>query len=196
MIAKLLWPVAGSERFMARTDSEIQSLLGAGRVEEAFEAIVYTYQHRIYRLALAMTGDPGLAEDAAQETLLRLWRHMASFRGDSQLGTWIYSVCRNRCLTLIERRANRREDPADALTARAAPSPPPSDYSDLLAALQALDAPQREAVTLFYLEEQSYEDVSRHMGVPLGTVKTWLHRARKALAGWFEDRGIVEKGDR
>ncbi|MBL8213908.1 MAG: sigma-70 family RNA polymerase sigma factor [Bryobacterales bacterium] len=195
MIAKLLWHLPGSESFMARTDSEIQQLLRAGRVEEAFEAIVYAYQHRIYRLALAMTGDPGLAEDAAQETLLRLWRHMGSFRGESQLGTWIYTVCRNRCLTLMERRANRREDPADVLAARPAPAAP-SDYSDLLAALQALDAPQREAVTLFYLEEQSYEDVSRHMGVPLGTVKTWLHRARKALADWFADRGIVEKGER
>lgn len=196
MIAKLLWHLPGSESFMARTDSEIQSLLRAGRVEEAFEAIVYAYQHRIYRLALAMTGDVGLAEDAAQETLLRLWRHIGNFRGESQLGTWIYTVCRNRCLTLLERRANRREDPADVLAARAAALPPPSDYSDLLAALQALDAPQREAVTLFYLEEQSYEDVSRHMGVPLGTVKTWLHRARKTLAEWFADRGIVEKGDR
>jgi RNA polymerase sigma-70 factor, ECF subfamily len=194
VIAKLYWPLAGSESFMARSDSEIHTLIQAGRLEEAFEAIVYAYQHRIYRLALALTGDPGLAEDAAQETLLRLWRHLGKFRGEAQIGTWIYAVCRNRCLTLVERRASRREDPADALPARAIP--PPSDYSDLLAALQQLDAPHREAVTLFYLEEQSYDEVSRHMGVPLGTVKTWLHRARKSLADWFATRGIVEKGGR
>jgi RNA polymerase sigma-70 factor (ECF subfamily) len=127
-----------------------------------------------------MLGDRAQAEDAAQEIFLRIWKALARYRGDSALGTWIFAIARNACLTAISKRAARRDVPLD----KAPPERPvpESRQPDVTIFLAQLPETQRRAVMLFYMEERSYEEVARLLDVPLGTVKTHLHRARKQLA--------------
>jgi RNA polymerase sigma-70 factor (ECF subfamily) len=137
-----------------------------------------------------MLGDEASAEELAQDVFLRIWKALPFYRGDASLSTWIYAITRNRCLTgrkrLRERRAVSIEEPGvkaavDSLLASKPEGRPRLPDSAML--LAQLSPPYREVLRLFYLEEKSYDEVSAMLGLPLGTVKTYLHRARKQLAG-------------
>jgi RNA polymerase sigma-70 factor (ECF subfamily) len=160
------------------SDPEILAQLAAGRPVEAFEMLLDTYQHKVFRLAYSMLGERAQAEDAAQEIFLRIWKALARYRGDSALGTWIYSVARNACLTAIAKRAARRDVPLEEPKPASTPPSPP----DVLRFVAQLPDNQRQAVMLYYMDERSYEEVARLLDMPLGTVKTNLRRARKQLA--------------
>src|ERR1041385_3950145 len=157
------------------SDAEIVSELTAGRVQEAFGMLIDAYQNKVFRLAFAMLGERAQAEDASQEIFLRIWKALARYRGDSALGTWIFSIARNACLTAIAKRAARRDAPLED-------APPErvrletAGTPDVERLLESLPDMQRRAVVLFYMEEHSYDEVARMLDVPLGTVKTHLYR--------------------
>lgn len=195
-LLKLLAAGAGSNGWMTeRAPGAIAHDVRSGRREEAFETLVTIYQHRVYRLALTMLRNPQAAEDATQETFLRVWRALPGFRGDSEISTWIYAIARNRCLSMLNRSSTRREIGMEELPEQVAPPPDPDPFPTLMEALGQLDGRQREAVALFYLEDKSYEEMSRQMGIPIGSVKTYLHRARRLLATFFHSRGQDNSAD-
>ncbi|HUK18789.1 MAG TPA: sigma-70 family RNA polymerase sigma factor [Bryobacteraceae bacterium] len=154
---------------------------------EDFERIVREYQDRIFRLAYSMLGNRAAAEEAAQDALVRIWRGLPGFRARSSLATWIYAITRNTCLTVLRRRdmaVGSLDDPASRRDAErrmaqgwSAATPP-----DAEALLNRLPAKYRQVVALFYMQEKSYDEVARMLGMPIGTVKTCLFRARKCLA--------------
>jgi RNA polymerase sigma-70 factor (ECF subfamily) len=154
---------------------------------EEFERIVREFQDKIFRLAFSMLGDRAAAEETAQEVLLRVWKGLPRFRAESSLSTWIYSITRNACLT-----ARRRggplvvslEEPTARREAerRVAAGWPTATSPDAGALLDRLPAKYRHVVALFYMQEKSYDEVARMLGLPVGTVKTYLFRARKSLA--------------
>src|ERR1700735_4172217 len=88
-----------------------------------FEALLAAYQDKAFRLCYSMMGDRAQAEDAAQESFLRIWKAMERFRGDSSWGTWIFSITRNVCLTAIAKRASLRMAPIEDAE-RGKPEPP------------------------------------------------------------------------
>ena len=165
---------------------------------EEFERIVREYQDKIFRLALSMLGDRAAAEDTAQDVLVRVWKGLPVFRAESSLSTWIYSITRNTCLTALGRGGPRTvslEDPASRREAErrsgAGWSTAPShDVGELL---ERLPSKYRQVVVLFYMQEKSYDEVARMLGLPMGTVKTYLFRARKILAEELS-RERVRKG--
>jgi RNA polymerase sigma-70 factor (ECF subfamily) len=167
-------------------DDDIIALVKDGVYRrKAFEMIVGRYQHKVLRLACSILGERGAAEDAAQDALLRIWRGLDRFRGESSLSTWIYSIARNCALSA---RGSRREQDSieephvrNAIEAFKAPAAEQSTL-DLMKAVEALPDAQREVVILFYLEGKSYIETAAMTGLPMGTVKTYLHRARKELA--------------
>ncbi|MBL8228224.1 MAG: RNA polymerase sigma factor [Bryobacterales bacterium] len=167
----------------------------SGRREEAFETLVTIYQHKVYRLALTMLRNPQAAEDATQETFLRVWKALPGFRGDSEISTWIYSIARNRCLSMLNRSSSKCEIGMEELPEQTAPPHDPDPFPTLMEALGQLDGRQREAVALFYLEDKSYEEMSQQMGIPIGSVKTYLHRARRVLATFFQTRDAEVPAD-
>jgi RNA polymerase sigma-70 factor (ECF subfamily) len=160
------------------TDENIAALLARGSRTEAFETLLADHQDRVFRLCYSMLGDRAQAEDAAQESFLRIWKSLDRYRGESALGTWIFSITRNVCLTAI---AKRRKTAQIEDAARARPEPPQQER-DMLRLVTQLPDNYRQVVMLFYMEEKSYEEVARLLNLPLGTVKTYLHRARKQLA--------------
>ena len=174
-------------------DLDIVELLQGGRHEAAFERLAERYERKVYRLCCTIMRDPDQAADAAQESLLRVWKALPGYDQRASLSTWIYTITRNRCLTALERRRELESmsDPAVEQAAEAAGAAAGSgggapetaqDQSALLRELvEALPAHYRRALTLFYYEERSVGEVAAMLSQPEGTIKTHLHRARALL---------------
>jgi len=108
---------------------------------------------------------------------------MDRYRGESALGTWIFSIARNVCLTLIAKRA--KFAPLDDAER---PKPDaPDRQRDIVRLVGQLPDNYRQVVMLFYMEDRSYEEVARLLDLPVGTVKTHLHRARQQLASMVKE---------
>jgi RNA polymerase sigma-70 factor (ECF subfamily) len=186
----------------AAQDRDIVALLQRGAHEQAFQLTLARYQHQVYRLCCALLRDPTVAEDAAQESLVRIWKAIDSYDGRAALSTWIYAITRNRCLTAIERRRELASlsDTAVEIEADAQPhTQVPAidadagndDASALLRELvDLLPERYRRALTLFYYEDRSVNEVALMLGMPEGTVKTTLFRARAALMEQLKRRGL------
>jgi RNA polymerase sigma-70 factor (ECF subfamily) len=151
---------------------------------QAFERLLDEYRDKVFRLAWSLLGDESAAEDAAQEIFLKIWKALPDFRGESSVSTWIYAIARNTCLTRRRIAADRRTYSLDEANAAEIPSPDPPAASDtdLRAAIGRLPAKYARVLVLFYLEDRSYQQVALALGLPMGTVKTFLHRAKKELA--------------
>jgi RNA polymerase sigma-70 factor (ECF subfamily) len=169
-------------------DDGIEPLLAAGRHAQAFDLVVPAYRDRIFRLAFSILRERAAAEDATQETLVRVWKALPGFDGRAALGTWIYAITRNTCLMELRRRRPMVsfDDPDSTEAQHAAASVASGPAADperdnLLRLVDTLPRNQQEAVRLFYLEDRSYDAVAEQLGLPLGTVKNLLHRARKRL---------------
>ncbi len=167
-----------------------------GGDREAFRRIVETYRNRAYGLALRIVGSEPDAEEAAQDAFVRVWRALPQFRGESKFSTWLYRVvvrCAYDASARIRARRGREtplDDAADPGAAAAAGMPsvavdPEAGARERRVArlLESLTEVQRAAVTLYYFEDRSVEEVARALDLPEGTVKTHLHRARRAAPG-------------
>jgi RNA polymerase sigma-70 factor, ECF subfamily len=144
--------------------------------EEAFMTIYRSHQGPVYRFALRMSGSAAAAEDVTQEVFLALLGPRDGFderRG--ALRSYLYGVARNQILKRLER---PRELPLETEGTRAAPS---EDVAAVREAVQALPVPFREVVVLCELEGLSYEEAAEVCGVPVGTIRSRLHRARAQL---------------
>lgn len=169
-----------------QTDADIHERLAARANREAFALLVPRYRDKVFRLSFSMLRDRAWAEDATQDTLLRIWKALPGFAGQSALSTWIYAITRNGCLSELRRKRPQVSiDDDEAYNAEVAGlSSSDSDDSATVSVGQLLDQlPERyrQAVTLFYMEDKSYEQTASSLGLPLGTVKALLHRARKRL---------------
>lgn len=164
----------------------------------AFEALIAPHQDALYRLALATTGDPDDAEDSLQETLVHAFRHIASYRGEATLSTWLHRVALNCARNWL--RSQSRESVfrlGDCLGVLCAPPPPdPLDevqQHDLRRAvahaLQSLPTAYRETVLLRYHSDLSYDQIAEILGIPIGTVRSRLAHARTMLHRKLEQAG-------
>jgi RNA polymerase sigma-70 factor (ECF subfamily) len=180
-------------------EQEIRACLDQKRYQEAFERLLPEFQNKVFRLAYAMLGDAASAEDMAQEVFIRIWKALPGYRGQSSLSTWIYAITRNACLTALRKVGMRKEvsieEPGIARAVEDANPEAGSDAHgiDVLRFLKQLPEKHRQVLRLYYLEEKSYEEVARLLEWPMGTVKVYLHRARKELAEAVA-RSKMEKG--
>ncbi len=145
---------------------------------------------KVFHLALSLLRNETQAEDLAQEILLRVWKGLPGYHGGASLSTWIYTIARNTCLTELQRQARRptlsldapeMAKALDALPALQSSDPEAGLELDVRAMLDQLPGKHRQVITLFYLEQKSYEETAMLLGLPLGTVKTFLYRAKKEL---------------
>jgi RNA polymerase sigma-70 factor, ECF subfamily len=145
-------------------------------------ALVNATGPSVYRFLKAMVREEDVAQDLTQDTFVRAFQSLGSFRGDARLSTWILSIARN--LALNRARRARLESrwrvamPRDVADPRAELEPV---EPRLAAAMAELPAPQREAVVFYYVEDLGIEEVARVTGRPMNTIKSDLHRARAAL---------------
>jgi RNA polymerase sigma-70 factor (ECF subfamily) len=190
---------AAQVRATAPDQDIVELLRGGGGSERAFALLLDRYESRIYRLCCALLRDRAQAEDAAQESLIRIWKALPSYDERASLSTWIYAITRNRCLTALERRRDLgsltdRSVAEEAATVVAPASAPAPDSENLFTRLRALvdRLPERyrRTLILYYYEERSVSEVAEMLAMPEGTVKTALHRARAALADQLRRQGL------
>ncbi len=160
--------------------------------DAAAAVLVRRYQRGVFGVCLRMLGRREDAEDVAQEVFLRLFRHLDRWDPTRPLRPWLMTITVNRCRTALARRARKQAllpgdlDPADT-------SPPLTDAAlaeELQRALDRLRDDHRAAFVLFHYEELTLQEVGAALGRPDGTIKTWLHRARKQLAETLSRRGV------
>jgi RNA polymerase sigma-70 factor (ECF subfamily) len=166
----------------------------------AFDALVTLFTSRVFAVAYRMLGDRAEAEDLSQEVFVALYHALPTFRGESRLSTWIYRITRNRCLNRLKflkrRHIGAHADIDDHVVGRGIDDPAThargvrdpnkklerKELSALLEKhLMALPPEQRTLVILRDLEDLSYEEIAEVTGLPIGTVKSRLHRARTEL---------------
>ena len=171
-------------------DEDIRQCLAVGQYHAAFERLVERYSVKVFHLAYSMFGNQTQAEDVAQEVLLRVWKGLPGYHGVASLSTWVYTIARNTCLTELKRRARQASvsldapefiEAIDSVPALQSSDPESGLEMDVDQMLSQLPEKYRQVISLFYLEQKSYEEVAALLGVPLGTVKTFLYRAKKEL---------------
>ena len=157
----------------------------------AFEELYRLHAGRLYSLALRMAGSVQEAEDLLQDVFLQAHRKLASFRGDSSLGTWLYRLGMNHCLDHVRGRHARMGRATDSLDEDAAPEPAspapavPAVISriDLERAIAHLPHGCKAAFLLHDVEGFEHHEVATILGVSVGTSKSQVHRARMKLRG-------------
>jgi len=164
--------------------SDLVGRAAAGDVE-AFEELYRVNVGRVYALCLRMAGDPTLAEELAQEAFVRAWQKLGSFRGASAFSTWLHRVTVN--VVLGHRRSTARREtrvsavgdnlPRDVAVREARTA----ESIDLERAISSLPDGARAVFILHDVEGFRHREVSRLMGIAVGTSKAQLHRARKLL---------------
>jgi RNA polymerase sigma-70 factor (ECF subfamily) len=159
---------------------------GVGRDQRAFAELVRRHEGKVRGLLLRLTASPVVADDLGQETFLRAFRGLEHFEGRARFSTWIYRIAYNVFLNYKTRTKQFGSLPEGLLERRAAPrdemAPERQDLRhDLDLAVAALPDRYRAVITLYYLQELSYPEIAECLELPLGTVKTHLHRAKRLL---------------
>ena len=182
-----------------RDEDLVRRFLSGDRA--AFAALVERHERRVYNLALRMTGREEDARDATQDAFLTVLRKLSSFRGESAFTTWLHRVTVNACYDLLRKRQRQPLLERAGAEDRPATEPPPvpdhADASDLSIDVQRalLEVPQhfRVVMILHDVRDLPQEEVAQILGVPVGTVKSRLHRGRIALARAL---GVRRSGER
>jgi RNA polymerase sigma-70 factor, ECF subfamily len=172
-------------RPVSSTGPEDAILVAACRRGEqrAMEALYHQYKRRVFGLCHRIAG-PGDAEEVAQEVFVRVFRGLASFRGDSALGTWIYRLAVNAALSHVSRRGRRAEIGDDDLERVAAPDEARRDprlSERVEAAMARLPAGYRAILVLHDVEGLSHEECAAILDCRVGTSKSQLHKARAKM---------------
>jgi RNA polymerase sigma-70 factor (ECF subfamily) len=179
-------------------DADIVLRIEAGDLTEAFDLIMQRYESKVYRLCFAFMRNRAQAQDAAQESLVRLWRALPNYDGRAALSTWMYAIARNWCLTCLSSK-HRTVSLSDSYVQAEVDALTAPDVQDALdqghairQLVQELPEMTRRIVTLFYFEEQSVAQVSELIGLAQGTVKTHLFRARATLLARLQSLSLAD----
>ena len=165
----------------------------------AFEALFLKYQSQIYRTALAITRDPGSAEEVLQDCFYKTYVHVNSFTGEGSIAPWLHRVAVNLSCNILKKRRFQLE-PLEDVEAQIMADPHQSPeavvekaelHGRMRDAINALPLKHRIVIVLHYLQDFSLPEIAFILDTPVGTVKSRLHHARKALRDQFEAQRVV-----
>ena len=193
--------ITHSQPIAAPDDRALVALARVGD-EPAFAELVERHGAMVYNLALRLLNNSHEAEDMAQEAFVRAWQALPGFRGEAAFSTWIYRITTNLCYN----RLPHVRTALQALDASAIDWPdqrplPESRLQSaemrraLYAAVDALPDHYRLLIQLRHMQELSYNDIAEVTGMPLGTIKTGLHRAHRRLRAALESDGETPIGE-
>jgi RNA polymerase sigma-70 factor (ECF subfamily) len=191
--------VAPKADLAARTDQEIVVLARAGQ-EAAYRELIRRYERPLFSLLYRMVRDRELAEDLAQETFIKVLNAIESYRPEYKFSSWIFKIANNAAIDHLRRReldtlslegsphaetpdaveatalqiGDRQESPLDAVEAREL-------GGQIERAIAQLRPEYRSCILLRHVEGRAYEEIAEILNLPLGTVKTYIHRARNEL---------------
>jgi RNA polymerase sigma-70 factor (ECF subfamily) len=175
--------------------------------ENAFGRLYKSYQPRIYATVRGRTRDLDDVDDLVQATFIRAYQGLSGFRGEAAFSTWLTQIAMNLCTSHVRSKRARRarldvvaepeteirevweparlEGPSEALDRK-------EDQALLIRAIGRLPKTYRRAMWLRYVEDRSYLEIMNALRVPMGTVKSWLHRARQQLEAEMREEAAVD----
>ncbi|MBW3561656.1 MAG: sigma-70 family RNA polymerase sigma factor [Actinobacteria bacterium] len=195
--------VGSAER---RSDEELLEAYVSSGGQEAFHELVLRYERRVYAICYRYFGDHADAQDATQDTFLSVARKGGTFRGGSKLSTWIYRIAVNACNDMARKRRRRPQTPVEDIVATSNAAGVGSDDPDpqtlreteleVHRALAELDETSRTLVVLVAIEGFTYLEAAGIVDMPVGTVKSRVHRAKAELADLLAGVADPEAGIR
>ena len=187
--------MAQQKKYSEQSDEDLVLLVQQGN-KSAFDFLVLKYQHRIIQLVNGYIKDPAEAQDVAQESFIKAYRALGSFRGDAAFYTWLYRIAintaKNYRLARARRSASQEVDVQDAEAIENAPQLQGLDTPERLLltqemldtiklALSTLPEEMRVALELREFDGMSYEEIAVAMDCPVGTVRSRIFRARASI---------------
>ena len=182
---------------MYNIEPEVLNQVQTGN-QEAFTHLVEAYQRPVYNLCYRMLGNAEEAEDASQETFLRVYRNIKHYDQKRPFSTWLLSIAAHHCIDQLRKRrmvvismdGHPYLDPPDGT-----PGPEASFYVKenqmrVQALLKSLNPHDRAAVVMYYWYDFSYEEIAHSLSLTVSAVKSRLHRARITLAQTWQDQGV------
>jgi RNA polymerase sigma factor (sigma-70 family) len=184
---------AVGKREMPMDDPALVEALRSGDPQAA-RLLVERYQGVVFGLCYRMLSHRQDAEDVAQEAFVRALRAIHGFDATRTLRPWLLEIAANRCRTALADRARRPAVSSQPIEDRPDPRPGLPDSDDLAGelerGLQGLRPEYRLVFALYHEQNLTYEEIAESVSRPVGTVKTWLHRARAQLAEELSSRGV------
>lgn len=190
--------VSASESEPAEDDLQAIRRIASGD-RQALTALYMRYRQPLFRYLLQLTPDRGLAEELLQDTLVAVWRSAKRFEGRSSVQTWLLGIARRQAHNTLRQRGLPLAD-ASALIELPATDPEPEEAAlasvareELANAFGQLSPVHREVLALTFVEDLSYQETAQVLGVPVGTVKSRLSHARRALRTLLDSRKGAER---
>jgi RNA polymerase sigma-70 factor (ECF subfamily) len=177
--------------------------------QAAYGDLLQAYKSPVYTLIVRMVRDPSLAEDLAQESFIKAFQHLASYDRSRKFSSWLFKIAHNTAIDHLRRKSiatvpletesSDETSLVDTLVDAGAENPETAARSlDIANALELavgrLKPEYREVVLLRYQAGLAYDEIADAAGLPLGTVKTHIHRARKQLCAALRELGIEPDG--
>ena len=181
----------------------------AQKDEQAFEQLMLLHQKAVYNICYRMAGNAEDALDLSQEVFLKLWRTLEQYQFDAAFSTWLYRMTQNACIDFLRRQKRQQHASLTVSDDEAAgkelsvpdPAPLPEDrvifnekQEAIRTAMNALPPDFREILELRVVRNRPYEQIAQIMGLPVGTVKSRLARARLQLKKRLEAGNFFEQG--
>jgi len=185
----------------AVSDSElVRKAIGGD--ERAFARIVGDHHGMVFSVVRAILGNRDDVEDTVQDIFIKVYRNLARFRGESKLSTWIYRIAHNESINAVKRVRNDHGPLDEAFGLGTDRGNPDRAHrirkmrETLEQLMLELDEQYRVVLELRYMGEKSYIEITEIMDIPIGTVKTYIHRAKAALKAGLtaRERSLEVKG--
>lgn len=180
--------VAAHQVFADKSEWDLIQAVQQGD-KQAYQKLYHAYIGQVYGLCFRLTGERTLAEDAAQEVFIQLWRKIGNFKGDSKFSTWLHSVTSNITISYIRKQKgwlqkmfNIEDSDAMNKTAEAC-----AGSVDIEAYVQRLPERARIVFVLHAIEGYRHEDISEMMNMAVGSSKAQFHRAKQLLKEWMDN---------
>ncbi len=160
---------------------------------DAVQSFVRRFQNLVFGVCVRILGHRHDAEDVTQEVFLRAFRSLAGFDSTRAIQPWLLTIAVNRCRTHLGLRKTRpcSIDYSDETMDTRPPDHDSDLAEELQRAIETLREDYRVCFVLFHDQQLSLPEISAIIGSPVGTIKTWLHRARKQLAVYLLERGVA-----
>ena len=187
-------PIATSERVVdILEDLDDTQLIEACRhAPHAFGEVVRRHQRVVFGAAFRIVKDATVAEDVAQEAFLRAFKAVDDYRGEGELGAWLYRISRNLALNVVSR---NRETPTEGMTELLDPARTPEaetirqeDIRSVQVALREVPELLRRPLVMREYQHMTYEDIAEAIDIPINTVRSRIFRAKRALEAQLEGR--------
>lgn len=155
--------------------------------------LVHKFKDQVFGLCFRMLGQREDAEDATQETFIRVIRNLHRWDSTRRFEPWLFTIAGNRCRSKLLKRSKQKEiQLSEQIDCASRARPSNGLFEEIRRAIEKLTPQHRDAFNLFHERQCSYQEIAERLSVPVGTIKTWVHRARKQVADTLRRRRTLE----